>query len=133
MRRALLLALLAASSVLAQDAEGLRIRLDAWFGAADDSTRATALAALESATVPRDLAGRVRAIRRSLPAIARKPASRVTETVAGLECFFATPTGYDAKKSFSGVISLHGKHGNGHHGLQPFALPDEEWAELEAP
>jgi len=49
------------------------------------------------------------------------------------ECFFVTPKSYDPKRSFPAVVSFHGRNGNGHEGIQPFALPDEEWDDLRKP
>lgn len=133
MRRAVLLACALAGVVLAQDAEGLRLRLEAFFAAKDEDARKKAEDALEGVPVPHDLAGRVQALRRALPLAARKGASRIDEKLAAADAFFVTPKGYDPKKAVPVVLSLHGRGGDGHHGLQPFALPEEEWDEIKKP
>jgi poly(3-hydroxybutyrate) depolymerase len=127
------LALVSAGAVLAQDTDGLRLRLDAYFSAKDAETKKKALDALEATAVPKDQKGRQDALRRALAPQARKSYSRIEEKILEHECFFVTPRGYDAKKPVSAVISFHGRNGNGHEGIQPFALPDEEWDDLKKP
>jgi predicted esterase len=130
MRRSLLVALAFSGAVLAQDADGLRLRLEAYLHAENDDQKKSALDSLESVAVPRDPIGRVQAIRRALPVPTRKSSSRIKETLGEVECFFVTPKSYSPKKPVPVVVSIHGRGGSGHDGLQPFALPDEEWQEV---
>src|SRR4051794_30746670 len=75
---ALVVALVSAPT-RADDTEGLRVRLKAYFAATGDDARAKALSALESASVPRDQAARVRTLREALGLPARRAALRVEE------------------------------------------------------
>jgi predicted esterase len=122
---------------LAQETPGLRLRLQAYFAAKDDDARARALAALETAVVPTEPEKRAKLLRDGLGLAPKKPFARIDETLAGggdtSEAFFVTPKSYDERKSYPAVLSLHGRHGTGHQGLQPFALPDEEWDEARKP
>ncbi len=135
MRGAVLVALVFTGVVLAEDAEGLRLRVEAWLTAKDEATKKTALDALDGLTVPKELAARVAALRRSLPPPApRKGNARFDEKVGEADAYFATPKGYDGKKLASVLISIagHAKGDDRHWGLTTFTLPDEEWAELNA-
>src|SRR5581483_4588894 len=118
MKRSALIVVAVAAAVLAQDADGLRLRLEAVFSAKDAEGKKKALDALEGTPVPKDLKARVEALRRALPPPARKGASRITEKVGARECFFVTPKGYDAKKSYPAVFSFHGRNGDGHEGIR---------------
>ncbi|MEZ0230630.1 MAG: hypothetical protein ACAI25_18560, partial [Planctomycetota bacterium] len=122
-----------ATAVLAQDAEGLKLRLESFFNAKDAEAKKKALDAIESAVVPKDMKGRVDAIRRAVSLPARKGGARVTEAVLDKECFFVPPKGYEPKKLVATAFSFFGSEGNGHHGLWPFCYPDEEWDEFRKP
>lgn len=133
MRRVVLVTALLAGVVLAQDSEGVRLRLESFFGAKDDEAKKKALETLDAAQVPKDLKGRVDALRRALPPPARKSQSRITEKVLERDCFFVTSKGYEPKKLVSSVVSFHGRDGDAHHGLHPYCFPDEEWDEFRKP
>jgi predicted esterase len=105
-------------------------KLKAYFAAHDDEAKKKALDALEGAPVPKDPGARVRSLRDALALPAQAGNARIAEKPG--ESFVCTPRGYDAKKGYAAVISLHGSNGSGHDGLLPFCLPAEEWAERKA-
>ncbi len=127
------LSLTLVGSVLAQDAEGLKVRLEAYFSAKDAEAKKKALDAFEGAVVPKDLKGRVAAIKRVVTPPTRKGGSRVTEKVLERDCYFVPPKSYDVARPVATVVSFFGREGNGHHGLWPFIYPDEEWDEFRKP
>ncbi|HZV01095.1 MAG TPA: prolyl oligopeptidase family serine peptidase [Planctomycetota bacterium] len=119
-----------AAFAIADDKEGLKLRLDAWFAADNDEARKKVLEGLEGVAVPKDLAGRVQAIRRSLPYPARKPLVRSAEKLADHESFFVPPKGYDAHKLYGTLLAYHGRHGDAKESFHAFVIPDDYWEEV---
>ena len=122
-----------ARRALADDGQGTKLRLKAYFAAADADARQAALDALASEPVPAELDRRVRLLRDAQPPSVspRKAYTRLTEKLAlpgggEVETYTVTPKGYDEKKTYAGLVSLFG-HGNSAHlySLSPFTLPPE--------
>jgi predicted esterase len=90
---------------------------------------------LASVPVPSSFEERVRALRDGLAYPKHEGGSRRDEAlVDGGEGYLCTPKGYDPKKKpYPLVMSIHGRHGDRHEGIRPFALPEEEWRELRKP
>jgi predicted esterase len=130
--RKLVLALVCGFAVFASadDKEGLKLRLDAWFAADSDDARKKVLEGLDGVPVPKDQAGRVQAIRRSLPIPPRKALVRSEEKLAEHEAFFVPPKGYDVHKAYGSVLNLHGRHGDAKETFHAWSLPIDYWDEV---
>ena len=106
--------------------------LRSYFLAKDDAGRAKALEGLAGVPVPKDAPARIRALREALSLPPRKGFSKIDEKLAlpkeknALVASFCTPKGYDERKTWPVVLSLHGHKGTAHHGVLPFAFPPEE-------
>jgi predicted esterase len=106
--------------------------LRACFGARDDDRRVS-LEALDAFTVPRDPARRAALLREAIAPPSRPAASRVTERWGDppTEGFVATPGGYDSSRLYPTVLSLSAYCADPHQSLTSFALPREEWDEVQ--
>src|SRR4051812_17226206 len=97
-------------AVRADDAAGVKLRLQAHFAAKDDAARQSAPHALADQPAPAELDKRAKLVRDALARPARKGLTRT----AGNDAFVVTPRGYDEKARYATLVSLHG-HGNSAH------------------
>lgn len=130
----LLVLLIAAAPALAQDAEGTKLRLRAWFEAKDDAAKKTAADALATTPVPADGKARAKLLRDALPVVEKAGQSRLLDPISirgvSTECFVTLPKAGSPKPPPL-VISFHGFGGDHHSGLRVFAIPDEEWEDVK--